>query len=157
MSNIQHLAVSSELVKELKVKYLELITNGYTENVALQTLNFPRPLYLKLLLEDLDFIDQVEKARKLRADFWVSKIAESVDEYIDPDLVPSERLKFDKLVFLARTDNPERYGNNAKKLDVSIDLGQFKLLPPDEAIKSLASDPFALEVEFTEIPDKDVL
>lgn len=157
MSNIQQLAVSSAMVKELKVKYLELITNGYTENVALQTLNFPKPIYLKLLLEDLDFIEQVEKARKLRAEFWVAKIAESVDKDTDPEMVSSERLKFDKLVFLARTDNPERYGTNAKKIDVNIDLGQFKLLPPDEALKSLASDPFALEAEFKELDEKDIL
>jgi len=157
MSNIQPIAVSSEIVKELKAQYIELISNGYTENVALKTLNFPKPLYIKLLVEDLDFVSDVEQARKLRADFWVAKIAETVDVDYSKDEVGSERLKFDKLQFLAKADNPDRYGNNSKKLDVNIDLGQFKLLPPDEAIKSLASDPFALEAEFKPVKEDEIL
>jgi hypothetical protein len=151
MSNTQLLAASSVDVKDLKSKYLELISNGYTENVALKELQFPKPLYLKLLVEDLDFISDVEQARKLRADFWVSKIATTVDHDFSKDEIGSERLKFDKLQFLAKADNPERYGNNSKKLDISIDLGQFKLLPPEEALRSLAADPFAIEADYTDI------
>ena len=159
MSNIQPIAVSSEIVKELKAQYIELISNGYTENVALKTLNFPKSLYIKLLVEDLDFISDVEQARKLRADFWVAKIAETVDFDYAKDEVGSERLKFDKLQFLAKADNPDRYGNNSKKLDVNIDLGQFKLLPPDEAVKALAADPFAIpiEAEYTEVKEEELL
>jgi hypothetical protein len=109
------------------------------------------------LLEDLDFISDVEQARKLRADFWVSKIATTVDHDFSKDEIGSERLKFDKLQFLAKADNPDRYGNNSKKLDISIDLGQFKLLPPEEALKSLAADPFAIEAEFIDITEDDLL
>jgi hypothetical protein len=158
MSNTQIIASSVNL-KELKAKYLELISNGYTENVALQTLSFPKAIYLKLLIEDLDFIADVEAARKLRADYWVGKIAATVDLDYSKDEVGSERLKFDKLQFLAKADNPEKYGNNAKKLDINIDLGQFKLLPPDEALKSLANDPFAIEADYKEIPkdEEDLL
>jgi hypothetical protein len=60
-------------------------------------------------------------------------------------------LKFDKLQFLAKADNPDKYGNNNKKVDISIDLKQFKLLKPDEAVKALAADPFAIEAEYTEV------
>lgn len=155
MSNTP-LVASSVDIKDLKSKYLELISNGYTENVALKELSFPKPLYLKLLVEDLDFINDVDQARKLRADFWVSKIANTVDHDFAKDEIGSERLKFDKLQFLARADNPDRYGNNSKKLDISIDLGQFKLLPPEEALKSLAADPFAIEAEFVDI-EEDLL
>jgi hypothetical protein len=81
----------------------------------------------------------------------VSKIAGTVDHDFSKDEIGSERLKFDKLQFLAKADNPERYGNNSKKLDISIDLGQFKLLPPEEALKSLAADPFAIEADYTDI------
>lgn len=151
MSNSQNLPASSVELIELKNKYLELITNGYTENVALNKLNFPKPLYIKLLLEDSDFPKDIENARRVRADFWVAKIAETVDADYAKDEIGSERLKFDKLQFLAKADNPDRYGNNSKKLDISIDLGQFKLLPPDEALKSLAADPFAIEVEYTDV------
>jgi hypothetical protein len=151
MSNSQIVPASSVDLKELKNKYIELITNGYSENVALNTLSFPKPLYIKLMVEDRDFIKDVEEARKIRADFWVSKIAETVDFDYAKDEVGSERLKFDKLQFLAKADNPDKYGNNNKKVDISIDLKQFKLLKPDEAVKALASDPFAIDAEYTEV------
>ena len=157
------MTASSVNLKELKSKYLELISNGYSENVALKELGFPKPLYLKLLMEDLDFIQDVEAARKLRADFWVSKIAESLDKPMEKDEVPVERLKFDKLQFLAKADNPDKYGNNSKKMDINIDLGQFKLLPPEEALKVIKEDPFAIEADYTEVSintvdtDKDIL
>lgn len=157
MSNTQLYAANSADLKELKSKYLDLISNGYTETVALKQLSFPKALYIKLLVEDLDFIADVEKARKLRADFWVSKIAETVDHDYSKDEIGSERLKFDKLQFLAKADNPDKYGNNTKKLDVNIDIKQFKLLPPDLALKSLQSDPFAIDADFVELKDEDKL
>lgn len=157
MSNSQPIIATSVGLKELKSKYIELITQGYSESVALERLEFPRPLYIKLLAEDRDFIKDVEEARKIRADFWVSKIAETVDKDYSKDEIPSERLKFDKLQFLAKADNPDKYGNNSKKLDINIDLTQFKLLPPDEAIKALSNDPFAMEAEFTEIKSDEEL
>lgn len=149
--------VPSVNVNELKVQYLDLISQGHTELVALNKLNFPKALYIKLLLDDSDFALQVENCRKLRAEYWISKIAETVDNDYTKEEVSSERLKFDKLQFLARADNPDKYGNNAKKLDVSIDLGKFKLLPPEEALKSLASDPFAIDADFKEITDEELL
>lgn len=160
MSNLQtirrELAASSVDVKDLKAQYIELISNGYTENVALLKLSFPKTLYIRLLLEDLEFISDVEAARKLRADFWVGKIAQTVDTNFSKDEIGSERLKFDKLQFLAKADNPDRYGNNSKsKVDVNIDLGQFKLLPPEEALKALSADPFARKV--VEIPDAEII
>lgn len=157
MSNSQPIIATSVDLRELKSQYIELITKGYTESSALKTLDFSRSLYIKLLSEDRDFIKDVEEARKVRADFWVSKIAETVDHDYSKDEVGSERLKFDKLQFLAKADNPEKYGNNAKKLDISIDLKQFKLLKPEEAVKALANDPFAIEADFKEIKTEDDL
>jgi hypothetical protein len=151
MSNSQIVTASSVDLKELKNKYIELITNGYTENVALEKLGFNKGLYIKLLVEDRDFTKDLEEARKIRADFWVSKIAETVDFDYSKEEIGSERLKFDKLQFLAKADNPDKYGNNSKKVDISIDLKQFKLLPPEEAVKALASDPFAIDAEYTEV------
>lgn len=151
MSNSQIIPASSVDLRKLKSDYIDLITNGYTENVALEKLKFNKGLYIKLLVEDRDFVKNLEEARKIRADFWVSKIAETVDFDYSKDEVGSERLKFDKLQFLAKADNPDKYGNNNKKVDISIDLKQFKLLPPDEAVKALAADPFAIDAEYTEV------
>jgi hypothetical protein len=53
---------------------------------------------------------------------------------------------------LAKADNPDRYGTGKTKVDISIDLKQFKLLPPEEAVKALANDPFAVvEAEYTNV------
>lgn len=157
MSNSQIIPASSVDHNELKNKYIELITNGYTENVALTKLDFPKGLYIKLLVEDRDFAKDLEEARKIRADFWVAKIAETVDFDYSKEEIGSERLKFDKLQFLAKADNPDKYGNNAKKVDISIDLKQFKLLKPEDAVKALASDPFAIDADYTEIKNDEEL
>jgi len=149
--------IKQENMSELKHEYLRMITEGYSEVSALAALNFPRHVYIRLLVEDTDFNLNVEQARKARADFWVGKIIEGVDAIVDKDDIPGERLKFDKLQYLAKADNPERYGNNSKKIDVNIDLKQFKLLPPEEALKSLASDPFAIEADFVEVKDSELL
>ena len=158
MSNTHDIIASSSDLKELKNKYLELILRGYVEKDALEELNFPRHLYLKVLLEDLDFVSELNEARKLRADVWVAKIAKDIDKDYDKDEIPSQRLKFDKLQFLAKADNPEKYGTNSKKMDINIDLTQFRLLPPELAMQSLANDPFApktIQAEFIEVAEDE--
>lgn len=153
---MENLPSNSASLKELKSKYIELISQGYVEKVALETLNFPRGMYLRLLMEDTDFNISVENARKVRADFWVAKIAQDIDTDYEKDEIPNQRLKFDKLQFLAKADNPDKYGNNSKsKLDINIDLTQFKLLPPEEAMKALNSDPFAPKIIEAEIVEKE--
>lgn len=156
MSN--SLTKNSDL-KELKKQFLELTASGFVESVALKQLNLERSSFIKMYLDDPEFVTQIDEARKARADFWVSKIVTSIDKDFTKDEIPNERLKFDKLQFLARADNPERYGNNSKKLDISIDLTQFKLLPPEEALRSLSEDPFApkiIEATYVEI-EEDLL
>lgn len=156
MSN--SLTKNSDL-KELKKQFLELTASGFVESVALKQLNIERSSFIKMYLDDPEFGTQIDEARKARADFWVSKIVTSIDKDFTKDEIPNERLKFDKLQFLARADNPERYGNNSKKLDISIDLTQFKLLPPEEALRSLSEDPFApkiIEATYVEI-EEDLL
>lgn len=152
---MSNLPSTSAHLKELKEKYIELISQGYAEKVALESTNFPRGQYLRLLMEDSDFAIRVENARKIRADFWVAKIIQDIDTDYEKDEIPNQRLKFDKLQFLAKADNPDKYGNNSKnKLDINIDLTQFKLLPPEEAMKALAADPFApkiVEAEYTDV------
>lgn len=152
------LAIKNSDIKSLKKQFLELTASGFVESVALKQLNLERSSFIKMYLDDPEFVTQIDEARKARADFWVSKIVESIDTDFTKDEIPNERLKFDKLQFLAKADNPERYGNNSKKLDIAIDLTQFKLLPPDQALKSLNADPFApIDVEFTEIIGEDEL
>jgi hypothetical protein len=144
--------------KQFKKDFIELIANGYIESKALDTLGLTRGIFMRYCLEDPEFIKNIEEARKQRAEFWISKIACSVDDDLASNEVASEKLKFDKLCYLAKADNPDRYGVGKTKVDISLDLKQFKLLPPEEAVKALANDPFAiLEAEFTELPEEDLL
>lgn len=156
MSNSHHLIVTSDLVQKFKENYLVLISEGYSEMSALGKLDFPKSYYIKLILDGSDFAKDVEDARKLRADLWIGKIIQDIDVIADADSIGGERLRFDKLQYLAKADNPDRYGTNSKKLAIGIDFNQFKLLPPDEALKSLSEDPFAIEAVFTEI-EEDLL
>ncbi len=155
---MSNLTSNSANLKELKEQYIELIQKGYAESVALKEINFPVGTYIRLLTTDEDFNSQVTEARKLRAEFWVSKVIADVDDVPEAKDVPGERLRFDKIQFLAKADNPDRYGNNSKKLDISIDLSKFRLLPPEEALKALSADPFAdpIEADFTPI-EEDLL
>lgn len=138
---------------QLKKSYLDLIARGYAETKALDLVGLPYSLYLRFLQEDPNFVSDLDLSRKSRADFWVSKIIEEVDHIPDPKEVGGERLKFDKLQFLAKADNPDKYGKNSKT-DIHIDLGQFKLLPPEEALKALKDDPFAIvDADFSEVTD----
>lgn len=146
------IATPSE-VRRFKDTFTSLVAEGYVETKALSDLGISRGEFIALCDNDPEFVKKIEDARKLRAEFWVSKIAENIDYVPEAKDVPGEKFRFDKLVFLAKADNPERYGTGKTKVDISLDLKQFKLLPPEEAVKALASDPFApVEAEFTEIP-----
>jgi hypothetical protein len=129
-----------------------MISHGYIETLVLKELDLSRGQYVRLCHDDPEFVKNIEESRKHRAEFWVSKIAEDVDSEFTSAEVPSQKLKFEKLVFLAKADNPERYGTGKTKIDISLDLKQFKLLPPEEAMKALYADPFAVAIEAESTP-----
>lgn len=142
-------------LRDMKEKYLTLISSGSVEKLALEQSGLKKSTYIRLLLDDADFAKSVELARKNRADHWIEEIAKDYDVAYDKDEVPGQKLIFDKLAYLAKADNPERYGGSGKGVNLSINLGEFKMLPPEEAKKALANDPFAVDAEYTEITDND--
>jgi hypothetical protein len=148
-------------MKQRKDQYLELIASGKVESEALRVCGLPKGVYLRLLAEDPDFVKQIEMSRKYRAEHWIGKIAEDVDgtRALPSSEVASEKLYFDKLQFLAKADNPDRYSGSGKGISISVNLGEFRMLNPEEAKKALAADPFAVpvEAEFTAIEDEDLL
>jgi hypothetical protein len=150
------LITSSDLsIKDIKKQFVELTAEGNIEARILDLLGLSRGSFVRMCVEDPEFVKGIEEARKARAEFWVSKIAHNIDEVIDSKEVASEKLKFEKLVFLAKADNPDRYGTGKTKVDISLDLKQFKLLPPEEAVKALTNDPFAIEAECTPIGETE--
>lgn len=151
------LPTSSSALREIKDKYLELISSGLTESKALEESGLKKSTYIRLLLDDSDFTKSVELARKHRAEHWIEKIADDHAIHWEKGDTPGAKLIFDKLSYLAKADNPDRYGGSGKGISVSVNLGEFKMLPPDEARKALANDPFALEAEFKTIDEGDLL
>lgn len=148
-------------LKNKKEMYLELIASGNNEASALIVCQLPKATYYRLLIDDPEFAKQVETARKFRADHWIGKIAEDVNDtrHLDAQAIPAEKLYFEKLQFLAKADNPDRYSGSGKGVNISVNLGEFKLLSPADAQKALANDPFAeaIEVEYQTIDESDLL
>lgn len=129
-----------------KNRYLELIARGYTESKALVELKTEWLDFFELCAKDADFRKDIDNARKARAEVWINNIVESAtsEEEMSSNDIAREKLRFDQLKFLAGADNPDRYGTTAKsaKAQIDINLNDFKLLPPSEAIKVLNNDPF---------------
>lgn len=130
---------------------------GKNEAQALEESTLAKGMYLRLLTDDPDFAKQVEVARKHRAEHWVGLIAADVVDtrHLESLAVPAEKLYFEKLQYLAKADNPDRYAGSGKGVNINVNLGEFKLLNPEEAKKALAADPFAepIEAEFQSIPE----
>lgn len=142
-------------------EFLELISAGMTEPRALAHLGFTRPTYTQLLLKDADFKEQVEQAKRARADIFYEKIVDSVDEQYDKAEVPGAKLRFEKLKYAAAMDNPDRYSEKTKhQHDINVNIFQeMKELSASDAKAILHSvNPFAaIEAEFTPVEEDEDL
>lgn len=133
-----------------KEKYLRLIASGQSESRALEALRGEGYVcdwldFYELLAKDQAFKKKIDDARKGRAEVWVGKIADAVtsDIPIPAERVPAEKLRFEQLKFLAKADNPERYGDaGGSKVNMSINFNDLQLLSPTDAMKALNNDPF---------------
>lgn len=131
---------------DFKKEYVIRIASGMTERQILRALNVPWIFFFTMLAEDPQFREDIEEAKKHRAELWISRVIDSVDSEVEipASQVPAARLEFEKLKFLAGVDNPDKYGATAKtaKVDVNVDFKQFQMLPAKEALRVLQSDPF---------------
>lgn len=145
---------------EFKAAYVRLICEGNSEATALKTLGIKWIDFFEAAADDPDFRKDIEEARKFRAEIWVDRIVKSIDSnsMLPKDSVPAAKLEFEMLKFLASADNPDRYGGKGgSKVDVNIDLSQFQLIKPEEALKVLQDDPFRkpVKIDNVEILPKD--
>jgi hypothetical protein len=144
-------------INDFKSTYMRLISTGYTESRALRELEVDFIDFIELVAKDEKFREGIEDARKQRAEIWVGKIIQSVneprmiqlDDGTEVERIPGKdetahrKLEFEKLKFLAKADNPDRYGDaSGKNNKVEINLNEFRLLTPQESIKVLNNDPF---------------
>ncbi len=138
------------------VAFLERLRAGETEPKILESMGVTKSQYHYLLVKDDQFRKELEEARKARAEVWHEKIAESALQVVEKDEVPGERLKFDKLKWLAEKDNPDRYGDK-KTVDTTMNLNVFTIkgVTEAEALKAIQEDPFAVEAEFSVVDNED--
>lgn len=146
------------LPANFKDSYLKLIAKGQSESRALSSLEVDWLDFFELCAKDEEFRNKIKMARAARAEVWVDKIVKAVEPQFIKDNEGNEtnveripgkdetmhrKLQFEQLKFLAKADNPERYGDvGSGRPSVEINLNDFKLLSPQEAIKTLNNDPF---------------
>ena len=137
-------------------EFCELIASGRTETQALEVINTTRELegkspwdeavVVQLQIKRPEFRENLEDAKRKRADYWFDGIAKSVAKEISKDEVPAEKLKFEQRKYMAAIDNPEKYSEK-HRMDVSLGINIFqeiKELPTSEVSKLLKSaDPFS--------------
>lgn len=165
--------VSQPQIKQFKSDYVRLISQGYTEGRALAELEVDFIDFFEQVAKDEQFRKDIEDARKQRAEIWVGRIIDSttpkmlkLDDGTEIERIPGKdetahrKLEFEKLKFLAKADNPDRYGEaSGKNNKVEINLNDFKLLTPQESIKVLNNDPFnkmvTIETESKPVMEKE--
>jgi hypothetical protein len=127
-----------------KTSYIKKIASGYSESKALKEMDVDWMDFFELCAKDPDFRKDIENARKARAEVWVGKITDDVtsEEPLAASEIPAAKLRFEQLKFLAKADNPERYGEKGGGPSVQINMGDYSLLSPQDAIKVLNNDPF---------------
>lgn len=148
------------LIKTFPIQeFLELISAGMTEPKALAHLGFTRPTYTQLLIKDADFKEQVEQAKKARADLYFEKIVETIDDQLEKEEVPAAKLRFEKLKYAAAIDNPDKYAEKSKhQHDINVNIFQeMKEMTAGEAKSILgAVNPFAvIDAEFKPVKAED--
>ncbi len=126
-------------------EFFSMIMNGSAEVACCKALKIPVEVYLLHLAKDQTFQQKIEECRKHRAELWFSKVAETVNDDVAPEEIPSHKLRFDKLKWLAKVDNPDRFGEK-QRAEVTINATIGKALSPLEARQILLDDPFAAKV-----------
>jgi hypothetical protein len=138
-----------ELTTLPKNDILDLLLQGKSEFQACEELGIPMLSLIDELLVDSEFADKVAKARNIRADRWVNGITQLIltpsntPIIHDKDDVPGVKLAIDTFKWLAKIDNPTKYGD---KLDINVEkknIYEIKGLSVAEALDIIKSDPFA--------------
>jgi hypothetical protein len=163
-----------ELMTLPKSEILELLVQGHSEYKACEMLGIPMMSMINELLVNTEFAEQLQKARSIRAERWVNGIAELIISPTtgstiihDKDDVPGVKLAIDTMKWLAKVDNPQRYGD---KMDVNVEtknIYEIKGLSVSEALDIIKNDPFApkdIDAEYVvetrqnrEVDDEDML
>lgn len=150
-------------------KYCELISSGKTEPEALDVINTDRILDDKVVFHEAiitviqvrnqEFRDELEEAKKRRADVWFNGIIQSTRKDITKEDAPGEKLKFEQRKYLASIDNPERYSEKIRHdHDVRVNIFQeIRELKAKDIPDMIAKhDPFVIEAESTVVESEEL-
>jgi len=101
--------------------YRDLICQRVAEGMSLTKIakqpGFPSTsIMAKWRQANPDFEDMYQAARQARAEAYADQIADSLDDMDDmkKDEVPAQKLKYDKLKWLAEKNDPKTYGTKDK-------------------------------------------
>lgn len=156
-----------------KDEILRRIVQGESEHKICTDLDIPMTLLVDELVANQEFADALTKARSIRSEKWVGNIVNLVQSETgapiihDKDDVPGVKLAIDTFKWLAKVDNPQRYG---EKVDIDVkttNIYELKGLSVSEALSIIKNDPFApkdIDAEYvvqqretTEENDEDML
>ena len=146
---------------------LQRIVAGMTEAHVCEALNIPMMSFILHMTQNPQFSAQVDSARAMRAERWVGNVVNLVTTpqgtpiIHDKDDVPGVKLAVDTYKWLAKVDNPERYGDKQSIETHNTNVLEIKGLSPQEALDILRADPFApaIPAEYTnvtEVYQKDI-
>lgn len=139
-----------------KDKLFSLISSGMSDRKAAALLGFDDLKYSLLLANQSDVAEVVADAIKARADYWVDRVMETATYEYTKEEVPSAKLQFEKLKYLASIDNPDKYSEKNSKQDVNVNVFDIKTITDAKALKAIKDDPFAVEAEYSVKPDEIV-
>jgi hypothetical protein len=126
-----------------------LISNGISEEDACAQAVVPYCDFLAAEFTDANFFNKLKSAFTKRADHWAHKVMKDIDETPTKDEAPGKKLQFEKLKWLAKIDNPEKYGEKVTNtMDVTHNINiSVKNMSVADAKKILNDDPFSIPLE----------
>jgi len=145
-----------KLTDEQKQEAIRGIHRGKSEAEIIQRLGVERMDFYYAVAADSDFRSELQQAKTHRADVWFDKVIQDADVVPDKSEVAGEKLRFEKLKFLAEMDNPEKYSPKHQiKHEGGLSILDFKELTLDQARQILSDDPFAIPAEFEVVEDEE--
>lgn len=141
---------------------LSLVANGFSEYEAATQLGIRVGELIAYMYNSPELQKQIEIAYRSRGAVWHDEIIKSLKKDYDQAQVAGEKLRFEKLKFLAKVDHPERFTEKVKIDQESKTTVIVRPLSPQEARDILLNDPFASAISTTSevveqaLPKEDV-
>ena len=141
--------MGNDLIKFPEEEILNQVTKGTSEFQIVERIGITMTEFCSYLAKNPDFSARLDQARLLRSEKWVNNIVSLVQTETgtpiihDKDDTPGAKLAIDTFKWLAKVDNPDKYGEKTKVEAVNTHIFEVRGLSHQEALDMLRSDPFA--------------